>query len=236
MLFELQDRIENFQFGPPTSRSAKKIVAPDPDFAMGEYYLSAVTPDPPSREGVPEGARAREERLRRRAPLHRGHEHARVNQGVDFKKSIRPARAARDRTFRASGSCTSSWASSTTATTRARRRASPSRRRGHRSPRARVEAFLAGDDLLKEQVRQGARANSRLSRRACPRAPCPSPIRFGVTFSHLYEGNVDAALDSLRDLPRRVQGQRPRPAVPRGLHLERDGAHQPGERPPRRGA
>ena len=32
------------------------------------------------------------------------------------------------------------------------------------------------------------------------------------------------------DLPGRVQGRRPRPAVPRGVHLERHGAHQPGGR------
>ena len=46
MLFELQDRIENFQFGPANVEIAKKIVALDPAFAMGQYYLSAVTPGP----------------------------------------------------------------------------------------------------------------------------------------------------------------------------------------------
>ncbi len=45
-LFELQDRIENFQFGAENVERAKKIVALDPTFAMGQYYLSAVTPGP----------------------------------------------------------------------------------------------------------------------------------------------------------------------------------------------
>ena len=37
MLFELQDRIENFQFGAANIEIAKKIVALDPGFAMGHY-------------------------------------------------------------------------------------------------------------------------------------------------------------------------------------------------------
>ena len=34
--------------------------------------------------------------------------------------------------------------------------------------------------------------------KSLPKGAVPFAIRFGVTFSHLYEGNVDAALDSLR--------------------------------------
>ena len=45
-LLELQQRIESFQFGAETIAAAQKVVAADPDFAMGVYYLSAVTPPP----------------------------------------------------------------------------------------------------------------------------------------------------------------------------------------------
>jgi hypothetical protein len=45
-LAELQQRIENFQFGPANVELAQKIVAADPQFALGTYYLSAVTPPP----------------------------------------------------------------------------------------------------------------------------------------------------------------------------------------------
>jgi len=45
-LVELQQRIEAFQFGPETIAVAQRIVAADPEFAMGIYYLSAVTPPP----------------------------------------------------------------------------------------------------------------------------------------------------------------------------------------------
>src|SRR6266699_1716299 len=45
-LADLQARIENFQFGPETVAAAEKLVAADPAFAMGVYYLSAVAPPP----------------------------------------------------------------------------------------------------------------------------------------------------------------------------------------------
>ncbi|HEY7922399.1 MAG TPA: hypothetical protein VII62_04390, partial [Vicinamibacteria bacterium] len=45
-LAELQQRIENFQFGPANVELAQKIVAADPMFALGTYYLSAVTTPP----------------------------------------------------------------------------------------------------------------------------------------------------------------------------------------------
>ena len=41
-LLEVQQRIESFEFGTETVKAAQKVVAADPDFAMGEYYLSAV--------------------------------------------------------------------------------------------------------------------------------------------------------------------------------------------------
>jgi tetratricopeptide (TPR) repeat protein len=44
-LVELQRRIETFQFT-ANEDLARKIVAADPDFALGEYYLSAVSPAP----------------------------------------------------------------------------------------------------------------------------------------------------------------------------------------------
>ena len=46
LLAELQSRIENFQVGPGNVELAKRLVAADPSFAMGVYYLSAVTPGP----------------------------------------------------------------------------------------------------------------------------------------------------------------------------------------------
>src|SRR5262245_7948653 len=45
LLAELQSQIENFQLGPRNLEIAKKMVAADPNFAIGQYYLSVVTPD-----------------------------------------------------------------------------------------------------------------------------------------------------------------------------------------------
>jgi Flp pilus assembly protein TadD len=45
-LRELQGRIETYQAGPSAQDLARSIVALDPGFAMGQYYLSAVTPPP----------------------------------------------------------------------------------------------------------------------------------------------------------------------------------------------
>ena len=45
LLSELQGRIESFQLGPANLELAQKLVAADPAFAIGQYYLSVVTPD-----------------------------------------------------------------------------------------------------------------------------------------------------------------------------------------------
>ena len=58
-LAELQQRIENFQFGPENVELAQKIVAADPAFAMGVYYLSAVTPPPRTRSTSPRPSSSR---------------------------------------------------------------------------------------------------------------------------------------------------------------------------------
>jgi tetratricopeptide (TPR) repeat protein len=198
LLFELQDRIENFQFGAENVERAKRIVALDPTFAMGQYYLSAVTPVPADAEkeylkalelakSAPEGDRRMIEALY----------HARVNQGVDFKKAIEPVeQVAKDfpgerwvhvllgQLLNGDGQGKKALAAFERA-----------RVIGPRS--ARVEAFLAANDLLQEQYGK-ARATYLDVEKSLPKGAVPFAIRFGVTFSHLYEGNVDAALDSLR--------------------------------------
>ena len=70
-LLEVQQRIESFQFGPETIAVAQKVVAADPEFAMGVYYLSAVTPPAGEREAPRAGGRALEEGLGRGAAVHR---------------------------------------------------------------------------------------------------------------------------------------------------------------------
>ena len=198
MLSELQLRIENFQFGPDNLALAKKIVAADPSFAMGQYYVSATTFNPD--EAFKEYEKARE--LAKTASdgerrFIEGMYHARVNQGLEFAKSIPPLEAlAKDypgerliqvilgQLYAGDGQAEKA-------------RLAYERAQAIGPKTARVSAFLAGDDLLKGHYGK-ARATYQSVEKSLPKGAVPFPIRFGVTFSHLYEGNVDAALETLR--------------------------------------
>ena len=63
-------------------------------------------------------------------------------------------------------------------------------------PSARVRSFLANDDLLKGGYAE-ARATFEAIEKELPKGSAPFAIRYGVTFSHLYEGHPEAALASL---------------------------------------
>jgi tetratricopeptide (TPR) repeat protein len=197
LLFELQGRIENFQFGAANIELAKKIVALDPAFAMGQYYLSAVTPGP---DGEKEYRRALE--LAKTAPegdrrFIESVYHARVNQGQDFKKAIPEVeKVAKDFPGeRFVHVILGQLLNGDGQGEKARTAFEKARLIGPRS--ARVESFLAGAALLKGEYGK-ARATYVEIEKTLPKGSVPFAIRFGVTFSHLYEGNVDAALDSLR--------------------------------------
>ena len=197
LLFDLQARIENFQFGAANIDLAKKIVALDPTFAMGQYYLSAVTPGP---DGEKEYLKARE--LAKNAPegdrrFIEALYYARINQGNDFKKAIEPlATLANDFPGeRLAAIILGQILNGDAQGERARVAFEKARAIGPRS--ARVDAFLAGDDLLKGQYGK-ARATYQAVEKSLPRGAVPFAIRFGITYSHLYEGNTDAALESLR--------------------------------------
>jgi tetratricopeptide (TPR) repeat protein len=198
MLSELQLRIENFQFGPENVVLAKKIVAADPAFAMGQYYLSAVTANPD--EAVKEYEKARELAKKASDGERRFIEamyHARVNQGLEFAKSIPPLEALApdypgERLIQV---ILGQLYAGDNQAEKARLAFARAQAIGPKT--ARVEAFLAGDDLLKGHYGK-ARATYQSVEKSLPKGAVPFAIRFGVTFSHLYEGNVDAALESLR--------------------------------------
>jgi tetratricopeptide (TPR) repeat protein len=198
MLKELQLRIENFQQGPQNLELARKIVAADPSFAMGQYYLSAVMPTPA--EGFKEYEKARELANKASDGERRFIEamyHARANQGLEFAKAIGPLEAvAKDYPGeRLVWVILGQLYAGDNQAEKARLAFEKAQAIGPRT--ARMEAFLAGDDLLKGRYAQ-ARASYESVEKKLPKGSVPFAIRFGVTFSHLYEGNVDAALQSLR--------------------------------------
>lgn len=198
-LAELQGRIENFQFGPANLELARKIVAADPTWAMGQYYLSATTADPA--EGEKEYLKAKELAAKTATDGERRFiealHFARVNQGVDFKKAIEPLEAvARDYPDeRLVYMILGQLYQGDNQAAKAKSAFEKALAIGPRS--ARAEAFLAGQDLLAGRYDR-ARATYVAVEKSLPKGSVPFAIRFGVTFSHLYEGHVDAALESLR--------------------------------------
>jgi tetratricopeptide (TPR) repeat protein len=198
LLSELQLRIENFQFGPQNVELAKKIVAADPTFAMGQYYLSAVTANPAEAEKEYEKSRvlAKDASDGERRFIE-AMVYARVNQGVDFKKSIEPLEALQkdypgERLIQV---ILGQLYAGNNQAENARIAFEKAQAIGPKT--ARVEAFLANNDLLKGRYAK-ARTAYQAVEKSLPRGSVPFAIRFGVTFSHLYEGNVDAALESLQ--------------------------------------
>lgn len=198
LLKQLQLRIENFQVGPENLELAKKIVAADPSFAMGQYYLSAVQASPADAEKeylkAKEMAKNASDGERRFID---GMYYARVNQGLEFKKCIEPLEAlAKDYPGeRLVQVILGQLYQGDNQAEKARIAFERTQAIGPKT--ARVEAFLANDDLLKGRYAK-ARATYESVEKSLPKGSVPFAIRFGVTFSHLYEGHVDAALESLR--------------------------------------
>jgi tetratricopeptide (TPR) repeat protein len=197
LLKELQQRIEHFQVGQANIDLARKIVALDPGFAMGQYYLSAVMPGPDGEKeyrkalelakGAPEGERRFIE----------GMYNARVNQGADFKKAIEPLEAlARDfPDERLVQVILGQLYAGDNQAAKARLAFEQAQKIGPESPR--IATFLATDDLLKGRYAE-ARKTYESASAQLPRGAVPFQVRFGTAFSHLYEGRIDAALQPLR--------------------------------------
>jgi tetratricopeptide (TPR) repeat protein len=198
LLSEVQSRIENFQgAGPETQELAQKLVAADPKFAMGTYYLSVVMPGD---EGQALYEKSRELAKNASDGERRFIEavvHARVNQGAEFAKSIEPLEAlGKDypgerliwmvlgQLYNGDGKGD-----------KARAAFEKAQAIGPRS--ARADAFLAGDEILQGRYEK-ARAIYQSVEKSLPKDAVPFAVRFGVTFSHLYEQHPDAALESLK--------------------------------------
>ena len=96
-LLELQEQIENFQFGATNLELANKIMTADPNFAIGMYYLSVVTLGPQAVELYQKSRELAKNASDGERGFIEAMSHVRLNQGVDFAKSIEPLEAlARD--------------------------------------------------------------------------------------------------------------------------------------------
>ena len=196
-LAQVQARIESFQFGTETTEAARKLVAADPEFAMGVYYLSAVTPLPENQKlldrAVELGKKASDGERRFIDAM----VIARANQGANPQDAIAPLEklAAEYPNERLLQVILGQIYQGTSHPEEARAAFEKADRIGPPSPR--VRAFLASDDLIRGDYAK-ARQTFLDVEKGLPKGAAPFTLRYGLTFAYLYEGKVDAALDSLR--------------------------------------
>ena len=88
LIHELQGRIENFQFGNDTTELARNLVAADPDFAMGVYYLSAVVPGPEGVEALEKAVKLAESASEGERRFIKAMAVARANGGASFADAV----------------------------------------------------------------------------------------------------------------------------------------------------
>jgi predicted Zn-dependent protease len=196
LLAELQGRIESFQFGPQNAEIAKKIVAADPDFALGHYYLAATSPanNAESYQKARELAAKASDGERR---FIEAMQPAFVNQGAAIADAIAPLEALgkdypKERLiFVVLGQIYNG----ANRADDARRALQHAREVG--PPSLRVETLLANDELLRGNYAAALSSFQSVESRL-PKGSVPFGVRFGTTFGHLYEGRVDAAIASLR--------------------------------------
>ena len=196
-LAELQQRIENFQFGPANAELAQKIVAADPAFAMGLYYLSAVTP-PPANEThlakaveLAKGASEGERRFIETMNVARANQGAQVKDAIPMLEKLgadypgeRLVQVILGQVYQGQNEPEKA-------------RVAFERARAIGPESARVRAFLANDDLIKGQYDKARQAFLEVEK-SLPNGSAPFAVRYGLAFSYLYEGQVDPALAALQ--------------------------------------
>ncbi len=196
-LLELQQRIESFQFGPANIERAQKIVAADPAFAMGVYYLSAVTPPPANETHLAKAVELAPQASDGERRFIEAMKIARANQGASVQDAIplleklgadypgeRLVQVILGQVYQGQSQPEKA-------------RAAFERAREIGPESARVRAFLANDDLLKGNYAK-ARAAFLDVEKSLSKGSAPFAVRYGLAFSYLYEGQVDPAIESLK--------------------------------------
>jgi tetratricopeptide (TPR) repeat protein len=198
LLKELQARIESFQFGPATVEVAQRIVAADPGFAMGHYYLAATQGVSGQLEYEKAAALAKNasEGERRFIEAMGGIRNVQTASDPRIAEAIGLLEAlARDYpNERLVHVVLGQLYQGQNQPARAHAAFERCEEIGPSSPR--VRSFLANDDLLKGDYAR-ARATFEQVEAALPKGAAPFSVRYGIAFSYLYEGKPDAALQSL---------------------------------------
>jgi tetratricopeptide (TPR) repeat protein len=196
LLADLQARIESFEAGPHLTEIAQKIVAADPKFAMGQYYLSVFVPPnegPAQLEKAVELAKSASDGEKR---FIEGMAVVRANQGANFRDGIPLLEkvAADYPGERLTYMLLGQLYQGVNDSEKARAAFEKALAIGPDSPRAR--SFIANDDLLRGKYSE-SRATFESIERALPRESLPFVIRYGVAFSYLYEDHPAQAVEAL---------------------------------------
>jgi tetratricopeptide (TPR) repeat protein len=196
-LAELQQRIENFQFGPANVELAQKIVAADPGFAIGTYYLSAVTPPPANEAHLAKAVELSKQASDGERRFIEAMKVARANQGAQVQDAI-PLLEKLQADYpgeRLVPALLGQIYQGVNEPEKARAAFERALEIGPES--ARMRAFLANDDLLKGNYAKARTAFLEVEK-SLPRGSAPFAVRYGLAFSYLYEGQVDPALAALK--------------------------------------
>jgi tetratricopeptide (TPR) repeat protein len=193
-LAELQKRIESFQGGPANAELARTLVAADPEFALGSYYMAATTPPPDNQKHLEKAvelakkASDGERRFIEAIVLARGKTpadaiapftklaqdypderivHMQLGQLLAGDKRLAEARAEYEKAIALDPS----------------------------TPRAHAllgHLYVVGGDYAK------GRATYESALKMLPARVAPGQLHYGIAFTYLYEGNPDAALTALQ--------------------------------------
>ena len=195
-LLEVQQRIESFQFGPDTIAVAQKVVAADPEFAMGVYYLSAVTPPPENEKHLERAVVLSKKASDGERRFIDAMVVARANQGADFLKAI-PALEQLAADYPGERLVQVILGQIYQGTDAGKARAAFRRADEIGPPSPRVRAFLANEDLVAGEYEKARRTFLDVEK-SLPKGSAPFAVRYGLAFSYLYEGRVDPALEALQ--------------------------------------
>jgi len=195
-LLEVQQRIESFQFGADTVEVARQIVAKDPEFAMGEYYLSAVAPPPENQAHLDKAVALSKKASDGERRFIEAMVKVRANQGQDFRDGIAPleklaADYPHERLVQVILGQLYQGANDTAKARDAFRRADAI---GPKS--ARVRAFLANEELLDDRYDEARRTFEDVAA-SLSKGAAPFAVRYGLAFADLYQGRPDEAVASL---------------------------------------
>jgi tetratricopeptide (TPR) repeat protein len=196
LLADLQAHIENFEAGPHLAEIARKIVAADPGFAMGEYYLSAVAPPNEGQAHLDKAvelstsASEGERRFIEAMVVVRANQGANFKDGIPLLEKVAADYPGERLTYMLLGQLYQG------ANDAAKARATFEKALAVGPPSARARSFIANDDLLHEKYAE-SRVSFESIERELPKDSLPFVIRYGVAFSHLYEGHPQPAVDAL---------------------------------------